>query len=162
MVGDSQIVSCDELKAVYIEPYLHMFSPHVRTVLAVPSLEAERTYVQTHLQLHLSGHTHFYVIKNPQTHALIGAIEIRDAYAYRGQLYCWLHEQYWGSGYFTVAMQWVIQDYFKKTGALFFNALVAVENKRSYYALKKCGFIDSGYQAGGGDDQYELLKLCGR
>jgi RimJ/RimL family protein N-acetyltransferase len=150
-------VQVDGLNRAYIEPYLALFSPHIRTVLGVPSLEAERAYVEMHLALQLSGSTHFYVIMLPDDLTLIGAIEIRDPHAYRGQLYCWISEHYWGTGYFTEAMHMVAQDYFSKTGALFFNALVACDNKRSYRALKKCGFVDSGYQINNGGNNYELI-----
>ena len=157
MIVNTVLVNCDEFNQSYLEPYLDMFSQQVRTILGVPSLEAERVYLETHLALHVSGNTHFYVVTLPHSHILIGAIEIRDPYAYRGQLYCWLHEHYWGSGYFTSAMHLVSQDYFSKTGALFFNALVAIDNKRSYHALKKCGFVDSGYHCDNDGAQLELI-----
>ncbi len=157
MGNDPEFVQYDGLKQSYIESYLHMFSPQVRTVLGVPSLEAERAYIKTHLALQIEGHTHFYVIILPHNNLLIGAIEIRNADAYRGQLYCWMHEHYWGSGYFMRAMHLVSQDYFSKTSALYFNALVSIDNKRSYHALKKCGFVDSGYQRTQEGNQFELI-----
>lgn len=157
---DIPFVQFDGLNRSYVEPYLALFSPHIRTILGVPSLEAERAYIEMHLTLHMSGYTHFYVIMLPHSRNLIGAIEIRDPHAYRGQLYCWISEQYWGSGYFTAAMQLVAHDYFSKTAAPFFNALVACDNKRSYHALKKCGFADSGYQLSDEGNSYELLLRC--
>lgn len=150
-------VRLDGLNWSYVEQYLALFSPRIRMILGVPSLEAERIYIEMHLALHMNGYTHFYVILLPHDRTLIGAIEIRDPHAYRGQLYCWISEQYWGSGYFTAAMHLVAHDYFSKTGALFFNALVAYDNKRSYRALKKCGFVDSGYQVNSGGSNYELI-----
>jgi RimJ/RimL family protein N-acetyltransferase len=142
-----------------IESYLTMFSESVMTILKVPSLQAERDYLMIHLAQQDLGLTHFYAIRLSQTNLLIGAIEIRDPLAYRGQLYCWMNERYWGSGSFTHAMQLAAADYFSQTTYTYFNAHVERHNKRSYYALKKCGFIDSGYLVMSDGDSYELM-LC--
>lgn len=88
-----------------IEAYMKMFSPAVRGALFVSSLQEEREYVIVHLEQQLHGMTHFYGIFLSDRNQLIGAIEIRDANAYRGQLYCWINEQYWGAGYFLEAMR---------------------------------------------------------
>jgi RimJ/RimL family protein N-acetyltransferase len=140
-----------------IGAYLALFSPMVQSALSVSSVAEEREYLIVHLAQQMHGMTFFYGIFLSDTQQLIGAIEIRDKNAYRGQLYCWVHEKYWGTGYFIQAMQRAAADYFGQTNARFFNALVSTSNKRSYKALKKCGFADSGFYSGLDGDSFELV-----
>lgn len=145
------------LQASDIQAYLTMFSSTVQNALFVSSLQEERDYLIVHLEQQKHRMTHFYGIFLPSNDQFIGAIEIRDRDAYRGQLYCWIHENYWGTGYFIQAMQNAARDYFLQTGQRYINALVATANKRSYRALKKCGFSDSGFHTGVDGDSYELI-----
>jgi RimJ/RimL family protein N-acetyltransferase len=138
-----------------VEHYLDMFSPVVREILHVSCVEIERAYLLERLQQ--VDAISFYAIISQNKDHLIGAIDIRNPDAYRGQLYCWIHESYWGTGIFHDAMRLATSDYFKRVNARYFNALVDVHNIRSYCALKKFGFADSGYMHGAYGRQYELI-----
>ncbi len=139
-----------------IDAYLRMFSYKVRAALHVDTVAAERVYLQECLQLQSKGLTHFYVICADEM--IIGALEIRNAiYSFHGQLYCWLHEYYWGSGIFKQACLAVAQDYFFKTGDYLISAYVDYSNPRSFRALQKVGFAHSGITFGAHGIQYELL-----
>ncbi|MDP3889195.1 MAG: GNAT family N-acetyltransferase [bacterium] len=153
-----KLVVLKPLNQSYINAYLAAFSPMVRLQVQADSLEAERAYLQDRLerQQHEED-TLFYCVFNRVTNQLIGALELRNRYTSRGQLYCWLHEHYWGGGFFQEALALASRAYFIKSGNLFFNAHVDKTNKRSYYALKKGGFADSGIVRGPCGLQYELI-----
>lgn len=141
----------------YIDAYLAMFSPIIRSILYVDSVESERAYLLERLEQQLQNQIFFYCIFDTITNQLIGAIEIRSPYSSRGQLYCWMNEQFWGASMFRWAIKLAVQSYFKATGRLFLNAKVDVSNKRSYFALKRSGFADIGISQGPHDTQYELI-----
>ncbi len=123
----------------YIPSYLDMFSPKVQELLGVPSTFEERTYLETQLQKAEQKQTSLYGIFEQATGQLIGSMEIKSA-VYRSQLSMWLHEQYWGKGYFQQAFALVKQIYFKENPeATFFSAYVDVVNTRSCKALVKAG-----------------------
>jgi RimJ/RimL family protein N-acetyltransferase len=145
------------LRHIYIDDYLEAFSPNVRAQLQLDSLDAERAYLMEQLKQQQEGTTLFYCVFDRTSNQLIGAIELRNRHTSRGQLYCWLHEQFWGSGYFQDAMALASRIYFNKTGNVLLDAHVDSNNKRSYYALKKCGFADSGIINGPRGPQYELI-----
>jgi len=145
------------LQQEYIRSYLETFSDQVRVSLHVSSMHAEQAYLYERIAKQALGQTVFYCIFDAPKDQLIGAIEIRDADAHRGQLYCWMHHSYWGSGKFQTALALVCQEYFVTTGALFLNAFVDQANKRSYLALKKFGFADVAVHNGPAGMQYELV-----
>ncbi len=145
------------LQATFIEQYLQKFSPAVMAALHVKDKESERVYVQEALAKHQEGQTFFYCIFDEKTDELFGALEIRSPESSRGQLYTWLHEDCWGKSIFQQALYLAALDYFSKSGTLYFDATVDVENVRSYKALKKAGFADIGINEGPFDKQFVLI-----
>lgn len=150
-----RMVTLRPLQHSYIDDYLLMFSPLVRKALQVTALDSERTYLNEQIEQMKQGRYPFYVIFDNQDQKLIGAIAIRDVY--KGQLYSWLNEAYWGQGRYQEALQLIAQSYFKLTQEHFFTARVDVSNRRSYAALKKAGFADTGISEGPFGKQYELI-----
>lgn len=134
-------------------PYLTLFSSTVQLLLHVVSLEQEYAYLCDLGE----KNNWFYSIFCNKSKNLIGAIVIREQNKLRGQLYCWINEQYWGRGHCQEALLLLSREYFLKTGNLFFTAHVDIINKRSYYALKKCGFADFGLINGSHGKQYILI-----
>jgi RimJ/RimL family protein N-acetyltransferase len=151
------LITLRPLKKEYIDDYIEEFSPQIRSLVHVDSQEAERAYLMAELEKQQQGKTMFYVIFDNETEQLIGAIEIRDPYESRGQLYCWINERYWKTGRFREAITLATKEYFTLTGRFFVNALVDVTNERSYHALKKVGFADVGIMQGPFGKQYELI-----
>lgn len=153
-----RLVLLRQLQRHHFDPYLRMFSVQVKLALGVSSNDQELLYLQERLAKQQSGQTHFYSIFVVKADKQIGAIEIRDRCAHRGQLYYWLHEGYWGTGCLQEVVALVAQEYFMVTGSLFLNAYVDEFNRQSYYALKKCGFADIAQMSGPGrGKQYELV-----
>jgi RimJ/RimL family protein N-acetyltransferase len=123
--------------------------------------------------------------QNNKAGKLIGAIEIRELTESDGQLYSWINENYWGSGAYQEALKLISKKYFETcnlkntcAGSIgcdnngnfgsssngnvrckYYTANVDAENLRSYYALKKFGFIDSGIKNGPYGPQYKLLLV---
>lgn len=141
----------------HITDYLRMFSNTVRALLHVQSLESEYEYLHACIKKMREGLTHFYCLFNVGDDQLIGAIEIRSYQENRGQLYSWLNEQYWGSGYYQEALGLVAACYFEQTARTFFSVHIDVENKRSYRALKKCGGAHIGICHGAYGKQYQMI-----
>lgn len=145
------------LQEEYIEQYLVMFSPKVRYALHVTNTESERDYLRNSLVEMHTGKTVFYVITDILDNQLIGAIAIRDSQIYKGQLYSWLNETYWGSGRYQEALTLITDYYFQLTKALYITAHVDITNVRSHRALKKHGWADAGISQGPYGKQYELI-----
>lgn len=146
-----------ELSKDLVQDYLGSLSQKVCTLLAIKHYDDERWYLNQQLQKVKEGTTFFMCIFQKKSGQLIGAVEIRDA-SYRSQLYNWLHEDYWGKGYWQDAFKIVSIAYFK-THPQEKNiiARVDVTNIRSYCALKKCGFNDLRISQGPRGKQYELI-----
>lgn len=145
-----------ELSHEHVADYLDMFSPRVQEILGVSSPLAELAYVQTQVQKQQEGTTLFFCIFEHITELLIGSIEIRSK-AHRGQLCTWLHEDYWGTGYFQEAFKIASQAYFEKYPYEdYFTARVDISNKRSYKALLKLGCKEVRVSSGPREKQYEL------
>lgn len=145
------------LQKKYIDEYMSQFSESVRKPLRVQELSAERIYLEQALGKQAAGTTYFYLIFDRLSDLLIGAIEIRAREASRGQLYTWLHHDYWGKGLFQEALKLAAEDYFAQTKELYFDATVDISNIRSYKALKKAGFADVGIQEGAWEKQFVLI-----
>ncbi len=160
LVGQAVILK--PLAHHYVDQYLHMFSPHVRHVLHVSSLDDERVYLQQQLLEQKRDNTFFYCVFDKVLTQLVGAIEIRNPAQHLGQLYCWLNEQFWGAGHFSESLALISQAYFSSSKDNLLRAHVDVSNKRSYYALKKCGFADLGIKNGPFGKQYVLILRSGR
>lgn len=147
-------VTIRSLRDSDLDDYERIFTPLIQEVLHVSSA-AERIYITERIAHHEHVRTFLFGILLDD--ALIGALEIRDASTSRGQLYCWLGEQYWGNGYFQKALSLAASFYFKHTTERYITAHVDCANLRSYRALKKAGFADAGFVAGPHGRQYELL-----
>lgn len=146
------------LSYAYVFQYLISFTQPVRHILHVPDLEAEYRYLSNRLFLQNKQTIFFYCIFDKATDTFVGAIEIRGA-EFPGQLYTWLHPDYWGKYYFQEALLVLATYYFSVTQQLYFTARVDADNMRSYYALKKIGFADYAVVQGAYAKQYELLFI---
>lgn len=151
-----QNIYLKELSQHHFTDYLDMFSPRVQELLGVSSPFAELAYVQTQEHKQQAGETLFFCIFEQTTELLVGSIEIRSK-AHRGQLCTWLHEDYWGTGYFQEAFRLASEMYFKKyPHEEHFTARVDISNKRSYKALLKLGCKEMRISSGPREQQYEL------
>ena len=152
-----ELVTLRELEPEYFDEYIKMFSPKVRQTLHVSSINSELEYLHDRLDKIEQGLTFFYCIFVHKTNTLIGAVEIRNELEAAGQLYIWLNEEYWGTGIYQEGVRLCAQEYFKNSSRPFFNAHVDISNKRSYRALKKCGFAELGFYNGPYGKQYDLV-----
>lgn len=135
------LVEVRTFKEEYISSYLDMFSPKVQELLGVVSPFDEKTYLQCQLQKAQQNQTSLYGIFERQSGTLIGSFEIKSP-SYRSQLSMWLHEDYWGKGYFQQAFMLLKQIYFSAhPEQQFFSAYVDQINQRSYKALIKAGCL---------------------
>lgn len=141
-------IRIDLLRPEYFQVYLSRFSVTIQKCLDVASLESEQLYLIHQYRAQQLNFTHFYCVFHSYTKELIGAVEIRNKIQFPGQLYYWLHEDFWGKGYFQQAVQLALCDYFSKTDEQEITAHVAYDNMRSYHALLKCGFADKGLYDG--------------
>lgn len=139
----------------HISEYLNMFSPTVCHWLHADQ-ESESLYLAQQLIAQAQGATYFFCIFDRESDRLIGGIEIRES-IHRGQLYAWMHEDYWGTGLYQEALALAARFYFMMTGASFFTAHVDVHNKRSYHALRKMNFAPSGIIQGPHGKQHVML-----
>jgi len=139
------------------QAYLKAFSQEVRSALRVSSIESERLYLQEQFLLQQQKKIYFYVIFDKKTEVLIGAVHVRSADFSPGQLYTWVHHDYWGMGAFQEAVLLASQDYFRHTGSLYLDATVDCDNIRSYKALKKAGFADIGINEGQFGKQFVII-----
>lgn len=145
-----------ELSQDHFTDYLDMFSPRVQEILGVSSPFAELAYIEQQSHKQQAGDTLFFCIYEHNTEILVGSIEIRSK-AHRGQLCTWLHEDYWGTGYFQEAFRIASEIYFKKyPHEDCFTARVDISNKRSYKALLKLGCKEVRTSSGPREQQYEL------
>ncbi len=151
------LVTLRLLQESFIKSYLEQFSDEIQKSLLVNSKESEKQYLLECLEKQKDKKTLFYCVFDNNTNQLIGALEIRNPYASRGQLYCWLHQDFWGKGMFAQALMLAADAYFNLTGHVFLNAYVNEHNKQSYNALKKIGFADIGLIKGADDRYYELV-----
>lgn len=117
-----------------IDSYLQNFSKKIQSLLHVQDPQSERCYLNARIEQNVKF---FYVIQcNEQT---IGAIEIRDP-GHTSQLYCWVNEQFWGTGCFQEAMGLVLREYKKQIDEEIISACIDEKNGRSVHALEKVGF----------------------
>jgi RimJ/RimL family protein N-acetyltransferase len=138
-------------------PYLTAFSAQVRLLLHVTSAFEEECYVRDRIEKIKKCETFFYAIYIKKERQVIGALEIRDDQKLRGQLYCWLNENFWKNGYLHEALAVAAPVYFSCTKNNFFTAHVDAGNEQSYRSLKRFGFADAGFVKGPYGLQYELI-----
>lgn len=154
--GTMGSISVVILTHAHIASYLHAFSKSIQEILHVSDASIEYEYVLERLAVQQQESFFFVILLQPQM--VIGAIEIRlDEQAFRGQIYCWLHEAYRSRGIFQHAMQWCAHYYFEHTQSIMITARIDCINMRSYKAFKKAGFMDGGISDGPYGKQYELL-----
>ena len=139
-----------------VDQYLQSFSPLIQSILHVQDLKHEQEYLEDALQK--TSKPFFYLIAHKDNQTIVGSIEIRDP-GYRCQIYCWINEQYWGQGFFQEAMKLATHNYFEITDTQSITARVDVDNKRSYHALQKAGFVEIAKARGPHGLQYEMI-LC--
>lgn len=146
-------ITIKPLSQELIPLYLQAFSDAVKQALHVTSTSSEEQYLLAHLAD--PGDSVFFTVMRDGV--CIGAIAIRDKKRFPGQLYSWLHHDYWGKGYYQEALRLVLQNYFEKTNEPYCTAHVDVTNMRSYKALKKAGFADLALIRGPYGKQFELV-----
>ena len=140
----------------YFNEYLCMFSPTVQQALHLGDSQGEYAYITMQCSKNRGEKSFFYCIFEVVHNHLIGAIEIRNTYE-RGQLYSWLHESYWGMGFYQEALRVVANAYFAHSGLHYFTVHIDLTNQRSYRALKKYGAADNGFVQGPYGKQYQLI-----
>ena len=146
-----------ELREEFFTQYLAAFSERVKKCLHVSQSSSEIAYLSSRLKRQNKSSGLFFCVFNKKTDKLIGAIEIRAQEETDNQLYSWLNEHYWSKGLYQEALRLASQEYFVRSNHIFFQANVDVSNKRSYYALKKYGFADTGLCNGPYGKQYQLV-----
>lgn len=137
------------LTASLIDSYCAMFSPTIAQALHT-DVDAERVYIEQQCK---QRNGLFYCIVSCAAQTIMGAIAI----GHNGALYSWLNEAYWGQGYYQQALVMLAGIYFAQTESRYFSAYVDVENKRSYYALTKCGFAPYAIRRGPFGKQHHLI-----
>lgn len=142
-----------KLSPKWIDAYLQRFSDEVQAVLHVKGIGSERAYLVQRIKEEVPF---FFVLLDQLSKEVMGAIEIRHP-THRSQLYCWINERWWGTGRFKSAMLQAAHFYFEKSGESTITACVDCENVRSYYALKKVGFLEKGIAQGPHGLQYEMI-----
>lgn len=153
----TQNLILEQLAQNHFEAYLAMFSPFIQKILNVSDTQEEHEYLKLQYQKVQNNQTFFYCIIEAFSQQLIGALEIRSK-AHRSQLYNWINEQFWGNGYYQEALLTLLPHYFKQhPEEEEVNARVDISNLRSFYALKKCGFTQTGIFKGSREDQYNLI-----
>ena len=156
-VLEGRLVILRPLQRSFFSDYLKMFSSKVKKLLHVSSQDSELEYLEDRLQKQIKGETFFYCIFDKKEDTLVGAIEIRDIDETDSQLYSWVNEDYWSTGIYQETLNLISQAYFKQTEQTLYRANVDMTNLRSYYALKKHGFVDSGIKKGSFGKQYRLV-----
>jgi RimJ/RimL family protein N-acetyltransferase len=159
-----KIVTLRALKKEYFIDYHNAFSNIVRQNLEFPefiTLDYSIRYLQDQLSKSQNGTILLYCIFDNKDQKLIGEIEIRDKNEDDpGQFGWWLNEAYWGGGRAREAFKLISNIYFRlKPHEKSFIVHVRLWNKRSYHALKKVGFVDTGYFYEGGKASRHILEF---
>ena len=157
MVYETNALVLKELEESDFNAYQSMLSETVCHLLGIESKADELWYLSQQVVKVENKQTLFLCIFEKKSHTLIGAIEIRDQ-SYRSQLYNWIHELFWSNGYYQEALQAALDLYFTMhPEEIEVNALVEIMNKRSFYALKKAGFVLRGKRKGPRMEQYDMV-----
>ena len=159
-----KVITLRALKKEYFIDYHNAFSNIVRQNLEFPefiTLDYSIRYLQDQLSKSQNGTILLYCIFDNKDQKLIGEIEIRDRNEDDpGQFGWWLNEAYWGGGRAREAFKLISAIYFRlKPHEKSFIVHVRLWNKRSYYALKKVGFVDIGYFYEGGKASRHILEF---
>jgi len=158
------IITLRRLKEEYFVDYHNMFSPVARKGLEFPesiTLSYTIAYLHEEMRNAAKGKMLEYCIFDNKDNKLIGYLDIRDYDPTDvGQFGCWINENYWGGGRFKEAVDLISKAYFKlHPNEQKYIAYVRLWNKRSYHALKKCGFLETGYYYVDGQPGGHILEF---
>lgn len=146
VIGKSVVLRT--LKEHYFIDIHNMFSADVRQWLEYPEyVDLEYTIRMLKYEMEESrlGRQLQYCIFDAKDHCFIGLIEVREKRdTDPGQFGCWLNERYRGGGRIQEAIKLISNIYFRLHKVDSFTAHVRLWNKRSYNALLKAGFKDTG------------------
>ncbi len=142
------LVILRKLKESYFIDFHNMFSRDVRQNIEFPEyidLDYTIRYLKYEMERDRTGKQLLYCIFDAKENRLIGTLEVRAKNDKDpGQFGCWLNERYRGGGRIQEAIQLITNVYFRLTNEPSFTAHVRLWNKRSYRALLRAGFTDTG------------------
>jgi RimJ/RimL family protein N-acetyltransferase len=137
-----------KLKESFFIDFHNMFSRDVRQNIEFPEyidLDYTIRFLKYEMERDRTGKQLMYCIFDAKENKLIGTLEIREKNDKDpGQFGCWLNERYRGGGRIQEAIKLITNIYFRLTDVPLFTAHVRLWNKRSYRALLKAGFTDTG------------------
>ncbi len=157
-----KLVTLKKLRESYFIDVHNMFSRDVRQNIEFPEyidLDYTIRYFKYQMERDRAGKQLMYCIFDAKENRLIGTLEIREKNDKDpGQFGCWLNERYRGGGRIQEAIKLITNVYFRLTNEQSFTAHVRLWNKRSYRALLKAGFSDTGkfYYEDGKPSRYLL------
>lgn len=144
-----KVVTLKRLKEEYFIDYHNMFSDTVRKDLEFPesiTLNYTISMLNHDMEKERQGKMISYCIFDNKDNKFIGWTAVRDKNpADPGQFSFWINEKYWGGGRAVEAAKLLAKVYFRMKSENSFTAQARLWNKRSYYALKKAGFKESGF-----------------
>ncbi|MCB9493483.1 MAG: GNAT family N-acetyltransferase [Epsilonproteobacteria bacterium] len=157
------VISLKNLKPEHFIDMHNVFSRTVRQGLEFPetiNLAYSIEYFQHQLNRQKNGELIVYAIVDNKDNKIIGSINIRELNDDDpGQMGCWINEQYWGGGRIQEAIDLCSRIYFRLKKEKSYTAHVRLWNKRSYHALKKAGFVETGYFYENGTPTRYILEL---
>lgn len=157
------IITLKRLKEEYYIDYHNMHSVTVRRAIEYPehtTLDWTIRFLKGEQEKDAAGKVMLYCIFDNKTGKLIGSTEIREKNDKDpGQFSCWINEHYWGGGRTQEAIKLITAAYFKLTHEESFIAHVRTWNIRSYKALKKAGFIDTGFYYEDNEPSRYILEM---
>lgn len=155
-----KVITLKLLKEDYFIDFHNMWSQDVRHFIEYPefiNLEFTLQHLKKEMDKIAQGQELMYCIFDNKADKLIGALDIREKNDC-GQFGCWLNERFRGSGRIQEAIKLITNIYFRLHDKQSFIAHVRLWNTRSYKALLKAGFIDTGtfYYENGKPTRYIL------
>ncbi len=157
-----KIITLKKLQEDQFIPFHDAFSSTVRKDLEFPetiTLDYTIRHLKSEMKKDRERKIFHYCIFDNNDQKLVGGIQIREKNPKDpGQFGCWLNEKYWGGGRIQEAMALISKSYFAQSDADHFTAHVRLWNQRSYRALKKFGFIDTGFYYENGEPTRYLLE----
>ncbi len=138
-----------KLKESYFIDFHNVFSQDVRHNIEFPehiNLDYTIRFLKYEMERNREGKQLHYCIFDAKENRLIGTLEIREKNDKDpGQFGCWLNERYRGGGRIQEAIKLITNIYFRlHPDRDSFTAHVRLWNKRSYKALLRAGFADTG------------------
>jgi RimJ/RimL family protein N-acetyltransferase len=143
-----KIVTLKLLKEEYFIDIHNMFSNKIREGIEYPAswpLNRSISHLRYEMKRVKAGKVVHYCVFDNKDNKVIGTLDIRNRKATDpGQFGIWVNENYWGGGRVQEAMDLAAKVYFALKGVDEFDAEIRPWNKRSYGALTKYGFKDTG------------------